>query len=47
MGADLLQEGKPVIFASKTLTSSQTRYAQIEKELYAIQFGYNKFHQLL
>ena len=45
VGAVLLQKGQPVSYASKSLTESQQRYAQIEKELYAIQFGCQKFHQ--
>lgn len=45
LGAVLLQKGRPCAFASKTMTETQTRYAQIEKELLAICFGVDKFYQ--
>lgn len=45
LGAALLQEHKPVAFASRALTETETRYAQIEKELLAIVFALEKFHQ--
>jgi hypothetical protein len=40
-------EEKPVAFASRTLTSSDRNYAQIEKEAFALVFGIRKFHQYL
>ncbi|XP_045764401.1 uncharacterized protein K02A2.6-like [Maniola jurtina] len=39
LGAVLLQGGRPVEFASLTLTDTQRRYAQIEKEMLAIVFA--------
>ena len=47
IGATLLQEGKPVSYASKTLTLSEVGYAQIEKEMLAILFGCKRFHQYI
>lgn len=46
-GAVLLQENKPIAFASKALTNTQKNYAQVEKEMYAILFGCSKFHKYL
>ena len=45
LGAAIFQEGKPVAYASKSLSSTEQHYAQIEKELYAILFGCKRFHQ--
>ena len=44
LGAEIRQEGHPIAYASKSLTDCQKRYAQIEKELLAIQFGAERFH---
>ena len=46
-GACILQNGGPVAYASKSLTSTQQSYAQIEKELAAIVFGAERFYQYL
>ena len=45
LGAAILQEGKPVAFASRALTDTERRYATIEKETLAIIFALQKFHQ--
>ena len=47
LGAALLQEGKPVAYASRSLTSAKKNYAIIEKELLAVLFGCERFHQCL
>ena len=45
LGAALLQNGLPICYASRALTDVETRYAQIEKELLAIVFALERFHQ--
>ena len=45
LGATMMQEGKPIAFASRALTDTETRYAQIEKELLAIVYSLEKFYQ--
>ena len=44
LGAVIMQDGKPVAFSSKSLTTSERRYANIERELLAIVRGAEKFH---
>ena len=45
LGAVLLQDGKPLSYASRALTDTEVRYAQIEKEMLAVVFSLTKFHQ--
>ena len=45
LGAAIMQHGRPIAFASKSLTETEQNYAQIEKEMYAITFGCERFHQ--
>ena len=45
VGAALLQEGHPVAFTSRALTSTERNYAQIEKELLAIVHACDRFDQ--
>ena len=45
VGAVLLQGGKPVEYASRSLSSNERNWAQIEKELLAVVFGLERFDQ--
>lgn len=44
LGCVLMQEGRPIAFASRTLSKSEVKYAQIEKELLAITFACDRFN---
>lgn len=44
VGCCLLQGGSPISFASKSLTETEIRYSQIEKEMLAICYACEKFH---
>ena len=44
IGAVLLQDNKPISFASKSLTDVEQRYANIERELLAVVYGCERFH---
>ena len=45
LGAVLLQENKPIPYASLALTDTEKQYAQIEKELLAVVYALEKFNQ--
>ena len=51
LGAVLLQQHDqtwhPVAYASRAMLEAETRYAQIEKELLAITYGCERFHQYI
>ena len=47
LGAVLLQDGKPVCYASRALSDTETRYAPIETEMLAVVFACRKFHQYI
>ena len=45
LGGVLLQDGRPVAYASRSITDAESRYAQIEKELLAVHFSLERFTQ--
>ena len=45
--AVFLQDNKPVCYASRALTDTETRYAPIESEMLAVVFICRKFHQYI
>ena len=47
LGAALIQEGKPIAFASKSLTKTQSNYSNIERETLALVHGVERFHTYL
>ena len=47
LGAVILQEGQPIAFSSRALTSTERNYAQIDKELLSIVHGCTRFDQYI
>lgn len=47
LGTALLQNDLPVAYASKALNESQHSFPHIEKELLALVFGCEQFHQYI
>ena len=45
LGACLMQKGRPIAYASKSLTDAEVNYAVIEKECLALLFACKRFHQ--
>ena len=44
LSAVLLQEGQPVVYASRALTEIEKRYSNIERELLGVVFGLKRLH---
>ena len=44
MGAVLMQAGKSIKFASKSLSDCEIRYANIERDILAVVIGCERFH---
>jgi hypothetical protein len=47
LGAVVMHEGAPIAYASRALTKAEQNYAQIEREMLAITFGCQRFHEYL
>lgn len=47
LGACMLQENRPIYFASRSLSETEINYSQIEKELLSIVFACHKFHYFI
>ena len=45
LAAATVQANQPIAYASRAVTDTATRYAQIEKELLSVVFDLQKFHQ--
>ena len=44
LGAVLLQEGRPAVYVSRTLTPAEERYSDIERELLEVLFAMERLH---
>ncbi|PFX13349.1 Uncharacterized protein K02A2.6 [Stylophora pistillata] len=47
LGAVLLQDGKPVCYASKALTETEQQYSNIEREALGVVWGLERFHYFI
>ncbi|KAL0894614.1 hypothetical protein ABMA27_013176 [Loxostege sticticalis] len=47
LGCCLMQNGKPVCYASRSLTSAEKNFSQIEKELLSVVWSTKKFHYFI
>ena len=47
LGAVLLQDGLPVIYASRSLLPAEERYSNIERELLGVVFGLERLHNMV
>ena len=47
ISAVLLHNGHPIAYVSRALLTTQQHYAQIEKDMLAVVFGYTKFHDYI
>ena len=47
LGAAFMHEGQPLAYASRALTDPETRYATIDKEMLAVVFSFEKWHQFV
>ena len=44
LSAVLLQEGQPIVYASRALTKTEKRYSNIERELLGVVFELERLH---
>jgi len=47
LGAVLLQNGRPIMYASRKLTAVESRYSQLEREFLALVFGVKRFRKFI
>lgn len=47
VGAVLLQEGRPITYVSRALTSTEQNYSNIERELLSVVFGLERLHNFI
>jgi len=45
LGACLLQDSRPIVYASRSMSAAEVNYAQTEKEVLSIVFAVENFHQ--